>query len=85
MTAFSYCTNAMTGANVPIHLSRDSLHQIHEFKENIRIINAIKKRDGRIMPFDCMKIEQAIAKAFAASGSAKGAETAHKAVWMGLR
>ncbi len=40
------------------------------------MITSIKKRDGRTMPFDITKIEQAILKAFAASGSAKGIETA---------
>ncbi len=40
------------------------------------MITSIKKRDGRTMPFDIEKIEQAISKAFAASGSAKGIETA---------
>ena len=40
------------------------------------MITSIKKRDGRTMPFDITKIEQAILKSFAASGSAKGIETA---------
>ncbi len=40
------------------------------------MITSIKKRDGRTMPFDIEKIEQAILKAFAASGSAKGMDTA---------
>ena len=40
------------------------------------MITSIKKRDGRTMPFDIDKIEQAILKAFAASGSAKGIDTA---------
>jgi ribonucleoside-triphosphate reductase len=40
------------------------------------MITSIKKRDGRTMPFDIGKIEQAILKAFAASGSAKGIDTA---------
>ncbi len=40
------------------------------------MITSIKKRDGRTMPFDIEKIEQAIIKAFSASGSAKGIETA---------
>ena len=32
------------------------------------MISTIVKRDGRTVPFDSQKIEQAIAKAFAASG-----------------
>ena len=40
------------------------------------MITSIKKRDGRTMPFDIGKIEQAILKAFAGSGSAKGIDTA---------
>ena len=39
-------------------------------------INNIRKRDGRTMPFDREKIENAIFRAFQASGSAKGHETA---------
>lgn len=37
----------------------------------------IRKRDGREVPFDQAKIEQAIFSAFLGSGSAKGHETAH--------
>ena len=40
------------------------------------MISSIKKRDGRTVPFDPEKIEQAIDKAFMASGSQKSAETA---------
>ena len=40
------------------------------------MIESIRKRDGRLMPFDSEKIEKAILKAFEASGSAKGAQTA---------
>ena len=40
------------------------------------MISTIIKRDGRQVPFDQEKIQQAIAKAFAASGSQKGMETA---------
>lgn len=40
------------------------------------MLTSIKKRDGRMMPFDITKIEQAILKSFQASGSAKGIETA---------
>ncbi len=40
------------------------------------MITSIKKRDGRTVPFDEAKIEQAILKAFAASGSAKGIDAA---------
>jgi anaerobic ribonucleoside-triphosphate reductase len=40
------------------------------------MISTIIKRDGRLVPFDSQKIEQAISRAFAASGSQKGAETA---------
>ena len=39
-------------------------------------IESIRKRDGRLVPFDRQKIENAILSAFRASGSAKGAETA---------
>ena len=39
-------------------------------------INNIRKRDGRTMPFDREKIENAIFRAFQASGSDKGHETA---------
>ncbi len=42
------------------------------------MISSIKKRDGRTVPFDPEKIEQAIDKAFMASGSQKSAETAHE-------
>ena len=41
------------------------------------MIISIRKRDGRVVPFDMAKIENAILKAFEASGSAKGTETAH--------
>ncbi|MFH1880550.1 MAG: anaerobic ribonucleoside triphosphate reductase, partial [Bacillota bacterium] len=41
------------------------------------MIPSIKKRDGRVVPFDQVKIEQAIEKSFLASGSRKGKETAH--------
>ncbi len=40
------------------------------------MITSIKKRDGRIVPFDQAKIEQAIEKSFMASGSRKSAEEA---------
>lgn len=40
------------------------------------MISTIVKRDGRTVPFESGKIEQAIARALAASGSQKGAETA---------
>ena len=40
------------------------------------MITSIKKRDGRIVPFDQEKIEQAIEKSFMASGSQKSQETA---------
>ena len=40
------------------------------------MITSIKKRDGRVVPFDASKIEQAIEKSFMASGSQKSAETA---------
>lgn len=36
------------------------------------MISMIKKRDGRTVPFDAIKIEQAISRAFKASGSEKG-------------
>ena len=39
-------------------------------------IESIRKRDGRLVPFDRQKIENAILSAFRASGSAKGMETA---------
>lgn len=42
------------------------------------MISTIIKRDGRTVPFDSAKIEQAIAKAFAASGSQKGLDTARE-------
>lgn len=42
------------------------------------MISSIKKRDGRVVPFDESKIEQAIEKSFMASGSQKGVETAHE-------
>ncbi|MDI9521344.1 MAG: anaerobic ribonucleoside triphosphate reductase [Bacillota bacterium] len=40
------------------------------------MISSIIKRDGRVVPFESEKIEQAIARALAASGSQKGQETA---------
>ena len=40
------------------------------------MIAMIKKRDGRTVPFDSGKIEQAILRAFIASGSEKGQESA---------
>ncbi len=40
------------------------------------MITSIKKRDGRLVPFDQDKIEQAIEKSFMASGSQKSVETA---------
>ena len=40
------------------------------------MITSIKKRDGRIVPFDLDKIQHAVTKAFEGSGSAKGEETA---------
>jgi len=42
------------------------------------MISTILKRDGRQVPFEPVKIEQAIARALAASGSQKGQETAHE-------
>ncbi len=42
------------------------------------MIQSIKKRDGRVVPFDAEKITDAIFKAFTASGSAKGKETAEE-------
>jgi len=42
------------------------------------MVTSIKKRDGRVVPFDPIKIEQAIEKSFMASGSQKSAETAHE-------
>lgn len=41
------------------------------------MITSIKKRDGREVPFDLSKIEEAILKAFHAAGSNKGPEVAH--------
>jgi len=41
------------------------------------MIVSITKRDGRVVPFDADKIEQAIEKSFMASGSRKGRDTAH--------
>ena len=41
-------------------------------------MKSIKKRDGRTVAFDASKIEAAIMKAFEASGSAKGQETAEQ-------
>ena len=40
------------------------------------MITSIRKRDGRVVPFDQEKIQQAVYKALKASGSAKGEETA---------
>ncbi|MBR5110959.1 MAG: anaerobic ribonucleoside triphosphate reductase [Clostridia bacterium] len=40
------------------------------------MITSIKKRDGRVVPFDLDKIQNAVTKAFEGSGSAKGEETA---------
>ena len=40
------------------------------------MITSIKKRDGRMVPFDSEKIDQALVRAFAASGSQKGEDTA---------
>ena len=40
------------------------------------MITTIIKRDGRVVPFEQEKIEQAISKAFMASGSRKSADTA---------
>ena len=40
------------------------------------MITSIKKRDGRVVPFDMDKIQHAVTKAFEGSGSAKGDETA---------
>ena len=40
------------------------------------MITSIKKRDGRVVPFDLDKIQLAVTKAFEGSGSAKGEETA---------
>ncbi len=42
------------------------------------MITSIKKRDGRVVPFDQGKIEQAIEKSFMASGSQKTVETARE-------
>ena len=42
------------------------------------MITSIKKRDGRVVPFDHAKIEQAIEKSFMASGSQKSMETAEE-------
>ncbi|MBQ4074010.1 MAG: anaerobic ribonucleoside triphosphate reductase [Clostridia bacterium] len=44
--------------------------------EDNTVIVSIRKRDGRIVPYDNEKICSAILKAFEASGSAKGEETA---------
>ncbi len=41
------------------------------------MLTSIKKRDGREVSFDLAKIEDAIFKAFQASGSAKGRDVAH--------
>ena len=40
------------------------------------MITSIRKRDGRVVPFDIEKIQHAVTKAFEGSGSAKGEETA---------
>ncbi len=42
------------------------------------MITSIKKRDGRVVPFDQGKIEKAIEKSFMASGSQKTVETARE-------
>ena len=42
------------------------------------MISTIMKRDGRTVPFESEKIEQAIARALQASGSQKGIETARE-------
>ncbi len=42
------------------------------------MISTITKRDGRTVPFDSEKIEQAILRAFAASGSQKGEDAARE-------
>ena len=42
------------------------------------MIQSIKKRDGRVVPFDLTKITDAVLKAFKASGSAKGEDTARE-------
>ena len=42
------------------------------------MITSIKKRDGRVVPFDQSKIEAAIEKSFMASGSQKTLETAQE-------
>ncbi|MDR0898483.1 MAG: anaerobic ribonucleoside triphosphate reductase [Oscillospiraceae bacterium] len=42
------------------------------------MITTILKRDGRSVPFTLTKIEDAVLKAFEASGSAKGRDTAHE-------
>ena len=47
-------------------------------QEDMFMITSIKKRDGRVVPFDSAKIDQAIARAFAASGSQKGEDTARE-------
>ncbi len=45
-------------------------------RDEFSVITTIIKRDGRSVPFTSDKIEQAVLKAFQASGSAKGPETA---------
>ena len=40
------------------------------------MIKSIRKRDGRVVPFDTEKIEQAIENCFMASGTRKTQETA---------
>ena len=42
------------------------------------MIDTIIKRDGRTVPFHMEKIEEAVLKAFEASGSAKGRQAAHE-------
>ena len=42
------------------------------------MIISIKKRDGRVVPFDPSKIEHAIAHCFMGSGSQKSDETAQE-------
>ncbi|MBQ2976078.1 MAG: anaerobic ribonucleoside triphosphate reductase [Clostridia bacterium] len=44
--------------------------------EDTNVIKSIRKRDGRIVQFDMDKIQLAVLKAFQASGSRKGEETA---------
>ena len=56
------------------HKDIDRQHQ----QEDRFMITSIKKRDGRVVPFDSAKIDQAIVRAFAASGSQKGEDTARE-------